>query len=423
MEEYGSGKGDWKEAPPIGVMGDVYPQFVASGAIIPVLGDLATVKKDDINGESTVTCTVRVDDKQGERRIENVIAVINATGFSSTAPLSILSSTIKESMNFSNCSHAPLHITTTCLTQHPSMPSLGIMGYHGAHWGVFEMQARALARRWLRSPIPSLSEEEQGEAEKIGNYIDELRDAVREKRRWQVPRNPFGDHLGLLEQTGRELGLQRLDLGCTKTSGFVCAARFVDQGSTVAKREAFQSMSNLENVKNRGKEEGLFIARAAFHGLMGEWISANRDAAGQIRTLQWSFHARIPTDPKFGWEYLAVESGGECRDEDARRLVYRYDETLDEISIWSIDARNKLSAKRKLYSLDFSRMEKHGKDIAVASGTRVEVMDKEQQGGEGKEDIEFQFMFTGVSYETFTVKASLSSTLITGKRFVKIGRD
>lgn len=422
-EGQGKGNGDGKEVPPIGVLGDVYPQFVASRVIRPILGHLTAVKKDSTSGESAVTGTVRLGDRQGERRIENVVAVIDATGFSTTIPLSILSPTIKTSMNFSNCSRAPLHITTSCLTQHPSLPSLGIMGYQGAHWGVFEMQARTLAHRWLRSPIPYLSEEEQGEAEKIGKYIDELRDAVRENRTWQVPQNPFGDYLGLLEQAGRELGLQRLNLGCTKTSGLVCAARFIDHGSEVAKGEAFKSISCLENVTNRGEEEGLFIARVAFHGLLGEWISAHRDAAGQIRTLQWSFHARLPTDSKFGWEYLVVGREGVCRDKEALRWVYRYDETLDEFSIWSVDARDMLSAERKVYWLDFSRTERHGKDTAVASGVRGAVEDEEREEGEGGEDVEFRFMFAGVSLETFTLETRSASRSIICQQFVRIGRD
>ena len=419
----GEGKIGGKEAPPIGVLGDVYPQFVASGVIRPILGHLTAVKKDSTSGESAVTGTVRLGDIQSERRIENVVAVINATGFSTTTPLSILSPTIKTSINFSDCSRAPLHITTSCLTQHPSLPSLGIMGYQGAHWGVFEMQARTLAHRWLRSPIPYLSEEEQGEAEKIGEYIDELRDAVREKRRWQVPQNPFGDYLGLSEQAGRKLGLQRLNLGCTKTSGLVCAARFIDRRSEAAKGEAFKSMSSLENVTNRGKEEGLFIARAAFHGLLGEWISVHQDAAGQIRTLQWSFHARLPTDSNFGWEYLVIGREGGCRDEEALRWVYRYDETLDEFSIWSVNARDKLSAERKVYWLDFSRVERHGKDTAVASGVRNAVEDEEREEGEGGEDVEFRFMFAGASLETFTLETRSAGGSNIRQQFVRIRGD
>ncbi|KAF2651632.1 FAD/NAD(P)-binding domain-containing protein [Lophiostoma macrostomum CBS 122681] len=420
--EYGNGEGQGKtgvkEALPIGVLGDTYPQFVASGVIKPILGHLTAVKKvsnsNSTSGESTATGTIRLSDGQGEHHVEKVIAVIDATGFSTTTPLNMLSPAIKTAIGFSDCSRAPVHLTTSCLTQHPSLPSLGIMGYQGAHWGVFEMQARTLAHRWLRSPIPELSEEEQGEAENIGRYIDELREAVRQKRRWQVPQNPFGDYLGLLEKGARNLGLQKLNLGCTKTSGLVCAARFIDRGSgsEVAKGEAFKSMSSLESVTNRGKEEGLFIARAAFHGLLGEWISAHRDAAGQVRTVQWSFHPRLPTDSKFGWEYLVVGKDGGCRDEEGLRWVYRYDETLDDFSIWSVDTRDKLTVGRKLYSLSFSRTERHGKDTAVASRVGDAV--------EGGVDGEFRFMFAGVSLETFTLETRSAGGSSTCKQFVRI---
>ncbi|KAF2441389.1 hypothetical protein P171DRAFT_523407 [Karstenula rhodostoma CBS 690.94] len=235
----------------------------------------------------------------------------------------------------------------------------------------------------------------------------------------QVPQNPLGDYLGLSEQAGRDLGLQRLNLGCTKTSGLVCAARFIDHGSEIAKREAIKSMSSLETVTNRGKEERLFIARAA---LLGEWISAHRDAAGQIQTLQLSFHARLPTDSKFGWEYVVVRKESGCRDEEALRLVYRYDETLDEFSIWSADAREMLTAERKLYRLDFGRTERHGKDTAVASGVGGAVEDEEREDGESREDIEFRFAFAGVSLETFTLETRSAGRLSICQQFVRIGR-
>jgi hypothetical protein len=298
------------------------------------------------------------------------------------------------------------------------------MGYSAAHWGVFEMQARTLAHRWLHPSIPPLSPSSKREAEKLGDYIDELRAAVRDKRRWQVPQNPFGDYLGLMEQAGRDLGLQRLDLGCTKTSGLVCAARFIDRGAEDAKKEAFKSMEGLEDVTNRGKEEGLFVARAAFHGLLGEWISAHRDAKGQLSTEQWSFHARLPTDSKFGWEYLVVGRAGECRDEEALRWVYRYDETLDEFSIWSVDARDKSSAERKAYWLDFcSKTGRHGKDTAIASGVAAAVEDEGREEDRNREDIEFRFMFAGVSLETFTLDTRSAGGSSICQRFVRIARD
>jgi hypothetical protein len=153
-----------KEALPLGVMGDLYPQFVARVAIMLLSGHLTAVKTDQhASGESTdtftATGTVRVGDgaAASERRIDSVVAIIDATDFDTLAPLDVLSPSIKRSLNFSDCDHMPLHITTSCLTQHPSEPTLGITGYSATHWGVFEVQARTLAHRWLCPSISPLS--------------------------------------------------------------------------------------------------------------------------------------------------------------------------------------------------------------------------------------------------------------------------
>jgi len=79
--------------------------------------------------------------------------------------------------------------------------------------------------------------------------------------------------------------------------------------------------------------------------------------------------------------------------------VYRYDESQDEITIWSTNSRDGLSAEAELYRMDFSRIEKHGKGTAVVSRLPV---------GEGLKDVDsearvdFRFLFTGVSLENFT---------------------
>jgi hypothetical protein len=95
------------------------------------------------------------------------------------------------------------------------------------------------------------------------------------------------------------------------------------------------------------------------------------------------------TDSKFGWEYLVIGREGKCRDEEVRKWVYRYDETLDEISIWSVPTRDDLSAGKKVYWRDFGgKTGKHEKDVAVASRFAAVTENEKRDGGEGREDVE-----------------------------------
>jgi hypothetical protein len=94
--------------------------------------------------------------------------------------------------------------------------------------------------------------------------------------------------------------------------------------------------------------------------------------------------------------------------------VYRYNESLDEITLWSIDDGDRLSAKTEPYKLDFSRTDKHGKDTAVAS--RVPVRGLKEI--ESEANIDFRFLFAGVSLEDYTLEIASCGALITSQNFI-----
>jgi hypothetical protein len=407
-----SERGRVEGRPPIGVLGDMYTQFVTIGSITPIIGRLEALQQGDT--VNTATASIRpLDEKDPVYHIDNVVAVIDATGFDSAAPLSMLSEDVKYDFGFDKtCSCAPLHITESYLCQNPGLPTIAVLGYHGAHWGTFEMQARAISQRWSQESIPERSESQQEASSKIAEYIDQLRAATKDHRAEEIPQNPFGDYVGLLEQASREMRLERLNLGCSNTSGPVCSARFIDPCAD--KAEAFKTMVDLEQVQIRAKESGLFIARAAFNGLLGEWTSALRVKDGGVRTMQLAFYPRHSTDRRFGWEYLVIERRPP-REEDERQ-VYRYDESLDEISIWSVNAHDRMSAESKLFKLDFNRTERNGKDTAVAS--RVFVGQPEELGNV---HVDSRFLFAGVTLEKFTLEVATSSGSIGTLHFVRMG--
>lgn len=397
--------------PPIGVMGELYPQLVINGSIAPLIGHLRTLKKG--KAENLATAIIqKFDGKNTECYIENVIAVIDATGFDTISPLSILPDDVKSQFGFDeNCPRMPLHITSSYLCQNPALPTLAVLGFNGAHWGTFEMQARAISQHWSEESFEH-SESQKTEASKIAEYIESLRVATRNSRPEEIPQNPVGDYVGLLEQASRELRLDRLNIGCTSTSGVICSARYIDPGSD--RDEAMITMSDLEQVQIKAKESGLFIARAAFHGLLGEWISAQRGEDDKIQTIQLSFHPRLPTDSNYGWEYLVVET--RQPGEHETRLIYRYDESLDDMTIWSVDPRDGMTPGIGLYRLDFSRINRHGKDTAVASRISLDESHETQTGS----DVDFRFLFKGASLENFKIETTTCGAKTASQHFVRL---
>ncbi|PVH94104.1 hypothetical protein DM02DRAFT_694132 [Periconia macrospinosa] len=400
---------------PLGVLGDIYPQFVSGGVIAPVIGYLRSLKKG--TASNVVSAIIeRSGNETTKKNIENVVAVIDATGFDPIASLSVLSDDTKADFGFDkSCPRVPLHITSTYLCQNPALPSIAVLGFNGAHWGTFEMQARALCQRWSEDSIPEYSESQRIEARKVAEYIDSLRGAIKEHRTAEIPQNPFGDYLGLIEQASRELRLDRLNIGCTYTTGPICSARFIDPGNDGT--EAFKTMADLERVQTRIKESGLFIARAAFHGLLGEWISAQKNEHGQLQTVQVGFHPRNPTDRRYGWEYLVIETW-QASEHETRR-VYRYNESSDEFSIWSVNSKDNLSADAELYRLDFSKENKRGKDSATASSVQVGT----ENEWRNEPNTEFTFIFAGASLDYFVRETVSHGDQSTPHRFTRIGRN
>lgn len=87
------------------------------------------------------------------------------------------------------------------------------------------MQARAIVQAWTRTEAESESGTQKEQKKTLDQYYQDLRIAVKEQRKPQVPQNPFGDGLGAMEQGSRDLRLERFDLGFDEASGFVCSAR------------------------------------------------------------------------------------------------------------------------------------------------------------------------------------------------------
>ncbi|KAF1970856.1 hypothetical protein BU23DRAFT_556555 [Bimuria novae-zelandiae CBS 107.79] len=140
------------------------------------------------------------------------------------------------------------------------------MGFPGGYWPLLEMQARAIVRDWT-DPLPVTTLSQQAQHTELIKYYQDLRTAVKECRKAEIPRNPFGDNVGLLEQASRELELERFDLEFSETEGFVCSARYTEPGSD--KTEPMKTLMALQAVQQKSRGGG-YLARAVFHGFLGE---------------------------------------------------------------------------------------------------------------------------------------------------------
>jgi hypothetical protein len=276
---------------------------------------------------------------------DGITAIVNATGFNSAGSLSFLSDAVKEELGFDKDSaRLPLILDASHLSQRSSVPDIAVLGFTGANWGVMEMQARAVARNWAASssqssPVQPITENAES-CKAVAEQFVQFKDAIKNNRRSEIPQVLFGDYIGLMETGAQDLQLSRVNGKYGDYEGMVCPARYID--SDTDKKEAVKTMTLLQDVQRRARDEGLYLARAVFLGLQGQWTSPSG---------QWSFHPRFPTNEGFEMEYLDI-GGGVNRDS---RTVFRYDEVHDRISAWTVDPDDGLSAESLAFTLKFHR--------------------------------------------------------------------
>lgn len=394
---------------PVGILGDNYAQFIKTGLISQVRGVLTRL--ENISESSQVTATVETVGKQQSVSIDNVCAVIYATGFDTAASFAFLSHDIKTDLDYDpSCYSAPFVLDDDFLSRNSSVPELALVGFPGAYWPLFEMQARATVLAWNTSSSSQFTSTKVDLAQRhqLREYFRELRRAFKEGKKGEIPHNPFGDAVGALEQAYRQLDLDRFDLGFSEVEGFVCSARFLDPGND--KSEAMKTLLEVQAVRKRGKDGG-FLSRAVMRGLLGEWVAAGKNTDGRIEIVQLSFLPRYPTHTGFDWEYLVI------RTESNRviRKVYRYSEITDHITVWGV-SEDGLSTGTLQSMFQFKHpQQEHGKDTAVAvlvsSSDTKQVVDGLTV---------FRFHFAGSSLKMWTAGIA-GRSIVPDLNFVRVG--
>lgn len=336
-------------------LSESYPEYVRSGLIEVLAGKVSIISQKD---DGTAVASVTKGDLTTE--IANIGAVVYATGYSPEAALQMFSASEKEVMHYDPDSMRLPLILEQWQTTRKHTDNMALIGfYEGPYWPMMEMQARLTAALWFDGK--SLPQKPYESAEKLL----ELRKAMQE-RQLDVPQYWFGDYLGYLEELSSVLGLHRNDGPFAEREGPVSPARYL--APTDDRSEADKIMASMYKVWTACRQDGRYVPRAVFRALHGTWALHRRITSTKgafpsgVFAGTAAFYPRFPTVDKtgktFDLEYLYVESGTFTPNEGqpiqaSRRYVYRYSESLDQLSVWFVKPDRNLEVDYLFHNLAF----------------------------------------------------------------------
>ncbi|KAL1864291.1 hypothetical protein VTK73DRAFT_5965 [Phialemonium thermophilum] len=347
--------------PPLIAVSDTYMEFVRDGLIEVSLGKL-----ESINGR---TATVAPPAKA----VDNIAAVVYATGFDSSSSLSFLPESVRRTLRIIPEDRDNTVALAFHGTHHPSIPNLGFVGFYRApFWGVMEMQARFLTALWSAGgPFSSSLPATMRSALEADRSIERTLALRTDPRASQFP---MGDYPFLMQDFASALGIPLRDpFGVTprlppsgKPMNILTPPRYHpptprnqhQQQEVDEEAEVQSSLRQTHETAMAGLTQARFVARAVFRSLLGTW-HLERDLVSRlpshpsgrfVGTARFLLregtrdggHAKAEDDdgsPSPPLEYLYVEEGDFRADNGltfraTRRYVWRYDEARDKLSVW-----------------------------------------------------------------------------------------
>ena len=335
---------------PYAIVNDKYVDFVRTGAIVPKIGRVASLT---VQPNKLLSVAVSPTEK-----LQDVAAVVYATGFETTASLDFLDDRIKEKLSFEpNLPRMPLKVHEDLGTTTAALPDLALVGLGGApYWGIFEMQARKVAERFAKMTETRSNSYSPSKIDGLSEELDRLRDMLRNGK--PLPQNILGDYVGYMEQASRDMDLRRSDLAWKPREGIVCPARYIGSGGNASESEA--TMKELQTLKEQALRATHFVARAMFRSLHGIWKS-NADSKGELQdgnnspALVLNFHPRRSTGGDYDYEYVCIEDriAGLGTNGSNPCSIWRYEESTDRILIWSTREEQNYAARNLEQYLQF----------------------------------------------------------------------
>lgn len=454
-----------QEEPPYLAVSDWYTEFVRSGLISVIHGKLKAVSGNTATLSS-------MSSENGPTVLDDIAAIVLATGFEAIPSLSFLPTDIQETLSVDSTDLANTLLLGFHGTQHPKVPNLGFVGfYRSPYWGVMEMQARFLTELWFQQQQGALEPSMQNAlANDVSiNHFAGLRGDVRSSQ------FPMGDYAFLMQEFAAALGIEISGpVGETpplphngKSMDILTPARYVLGDATAAMRaEASTSLHQTHETALSGLTRGKYVARAVFRSLSGEW-QLERDLVSKLPshpTGHWSGTARFllrqgtkdgrqcadPVNVESGkedqnqnseeedsvLEYLYIEEGefkttAGLSFQATRRYVWRYDERTDRLSVWFVRTGDKFSRKDPRRDEEQMRADYlfHEVEFIVPEGygTRSDDDGSKHKGWEAKAghlcvedfyDVKYDFNFKAVNLRdwrlSYTVKGPQKDYTIDG---------
>lgn len=392
------GKYDDKRGTVQAALTESYSEFVRSGLIEVIRGKVSSI---GVVHDSSVSIEVREEGRS--ESINDVGAIIYATGFTPIPALDMLDDETKKAVRYDSQSMRLPLILQDWQTSTPAVPDLAFHGfYEGPYWGIMEMQARVTADRWLGKDKISRRTYE------VPEDLLSLRAAMH-ARGLNVPQYWLGDYGGYMEEMAVAMKLQRNDGTLQEREGSVLPARYLADDDD--RKEAEITMAEFHECWT-ACHQGRYVARAAFRALQGHWNimrridSRNSTFPSGVLTGTASFHPRFPSRDKsgqaFDLEYLYVETGVFSTDTGVtmnatRRYVYRYSEARDEMSIWFVKPESSYEVDYLFHNLTFSPpsvTDVEGASIATADHLCVKDMYR----------TKYRLPLQGIALPTFSIQ-------------------
>ncbi|OKL60201.1 hypothetical protein UA08_04601 [Talaromyces atroroseus] len=310
---------DTNSAPWVAVT-DHYAEFARAGDITPTLGRVSGINWNSNVHAAEANGVVEVEDREGGSitTIDNVVAIVFATGFTPFGSLSFLPEDVLSVLEFSKSDTVFPIVLDEKGTWNPDIADLGFVGfYRGPYWGVMEMQARALAHRWDRADIDT------------GSTADTSK--LRSLRTSPSPPQlraqfPMGDYVGLIETYARELDIPRLSLHTgdddSERSGPAIPARYFvplhNSGpgliSVDTKTNHATTITSLQTLllQPSSRDRQRARCKAVLRALHGKWQYERMSSKTASQSGHASINLRKVHDPSTGFrtEYVYEGSGG-----------------------------------------------------------------------------------------------------------------
>lgn len=393
--------GDVRFEPPRLTASENYVEYVRSGDIKTIRGKVRSAVPDQPNA-------IIVEENGTQQIIDDVGAVILATGFDASPSINFLPQDILQHLSYDESSDKfPLALNIHS-TINASIPSLGFVGfYRSPYWGVMEMQARFLGKLWS-------GDAQAQKALESDDTLDKLLELRADPR---VAQFPMGDYAYLMESFSTTLGIQRQEpSGDPETrTGIVLPSRYLySHASETQKEQAALALSIIDSIFESSSTRGAFVAKAIFRSLQGTW-NLSRSLKSSLSTFPSGtftgtakFLPRFPTAPSFDSEYLYIEEGDFATDtgmtfKASRRYVYRYREDTDTLSLWFVKTDDNLGVDYLFHEME----------VLVPEAGREQ---RKRSGWKAKSshlciadtyDVEYEFKFRGVNVEEWRQEYSV----------------